>query len=226
MSLNRILSSGLYILFLSISTQLLVRRFNYPITEAKNKLTIFALIPIAFGPLYAYLTQKFGGKITFMIGGYSAALAGFILLAWLPSKPSILVDFFILLLGQETSVYVACTMVSLIMVCPEHSLSLIIGLTFFLYNLFIAISSQIVGLITKSDSVQSYQNALYLLIAVASTCLVISLVIYRMDFVNGGFLNMRENCVLVEQWRAEINTKKEEKKGSDEVEEKLIIQSD
>ena len=202
---NNILGNQLVSMFSNMSTEFLVKRFNYKISTVKNMLSVLTLITIIFGPVYAFLAQKFGKKLIFLLVGYSLAIGGFIMLLFLPEKPSIFVDLYIFLFGQFRSIFVGCNMVCVIMISPERSLSFIIGFTLFLNNMVLVVLAQIFGMITKNNDPTSYQNATYALIALGSACLLTSIMIYCVDRSKGGFLNMEENCPEVEEWRNGIN---------------------
>ena len=97
-------------------------------------------------------------------------------------------------------------MVCVIMASPERSLSFVIGVVLFINNMVLVVLSQVFGMITKNNDIGSYQNAIYAMLVLGGACVLTSIIILIMDGRKGGFLNMKENCEEVVEWKDRINS--------------------
>ena len=188
-----------------MSTELLIKRYNYTLIEAKNILFILPLMTILFVPLYSSLVTKYGKKSLLMIVSFSLCVAAYLLAYFLPSRPSKLMYAFVFLMGQYRSLYSSCVWSSILQVTPSKLEPLAIGIGLFFTNLMLGVLPIYFGHVVESDNEIGFQKAIGNLLAIAVVCLLNSIAVFLVDQRNGSLLYIGENSKEAKLLKDRIN---------------------
>ena len=205
-SLNFIIGINIYIAFVSFSTNCFIVRYGFELDQAKNFLSLSNLFSIPFLLFYSWIALNRGRKLVIMIMGYLSATVGFITLYIQPVNTSpAFIYLAVFLVGQFNVVIYAVSNVCLTLVCPQRSTSLALATTSFGISLFnIGIS---LGLkrIVAPNTVDDYQRALLIMVAMTVVGLISSSLTYFMDKARGGILFYPENTKRVRKLKRRLN---------------------
>lgn len=199
-----------YFMFTNISTEFMIRRFNYDILEAKNLILILPLSTVFFIPFYSTLSIKKGIKTKLYLLGYIFALISYVLMAILPVENTNIILVSMVLIGQFWSIVGSIVFSSIIIVTPSRSIPLVLGVGFFFNDIFLTIVPFIFGKIVKKDDIEGYQNALYGLVVLAVIGIILSLIMLAVDKKRGGILDLPENSVEASRLKMAINKRARE----------------
>ncbi|XP_072033849.1 lysosomal dipeptide transporter MFSD1-like [Amphiura filiformis] len=172
--------------FIGLAIVFFENKFGLSSQEANAANSLVYLISAGASPLFGYLVDKFGRNVLWVITGVVGTLGSHGLLAFTFYNPFIAMS----LMGCSFSILVCALWPIVAFIMPQHQLGTSYGCMQAIFNLGLAVTSQISGII-----VDAY--GYFILEVFFMTCLCVALIgsvlLYLVDASRGGFLNLSSN---------------------------------
>lgn len=187
------LQGQLYYGFTSFSTECLIKRYGFNLTEAKNILVIMPLSSMFCIPLYSFLAMKFGFKTPVLLIGTVIGTLCYWLMTFLGEDKPSGIYLPIILLGQLFSIHGSMVFSCIAMACTKRSVAIGFGICLGICNLNASILPYFLGKIIEKDTPDSYEDALQFMIKLGILATFFAAMLVIVDLKQGGILFYPEN---------------------------------
>ena len=216
LALEFILLNGLYYQYMNISTEILVKRFNFPY-EQTNKINLIApLSGIIIGPILSQIVDSIGQKPIWMLIASSVSLVNyFSMYRTITSQPSTIYLHYIGL-GVEYSIFASTLYSSIVLSVPTKYVGFAFSILISIQNTSGFLFPFYFGTVAKERSYEAYNNCIVSLVGLSLFTLVCSTIIFLMDVNGDKLLSLRENSIEVKRIRGSIDQENLMYEGEDE----------
>ena len=186
--------------FYNISKKYLESKFDHKLKEMDTIASLNYLVPILFSPLFGYLTDRFGRKVTIMaIATFILSISHLIfLIVKVPnnSDKAYVVILPLCMIGFAYGAYFVSVWSSIPIVVRPNCFGTAFGITFAIQNIGLAVSPLIASALINNRSEENeiiaqddnrndpYKNVMIYFMVCSIIAFILSLVLYAVDKIN------------------------------------------
>ncbi len=198
-----VLISGAYYQFVNYSTDLLVSRFGYEYTEAKNIGGFMLIVCAVLIPILSAFVTRYGKKASILTLASLLATATFFTMMKLPKDPSWIASLCCYSISAFYSLYSSCIWSSMTLLVPPQASSTGLSTALTLQNLLFLILPILFGFLLSSST--EPQNAVFWLFSILSLLsLAFSIILLFIDLRGSRTMEMSENSKEMIEFRERL----------------------
>lgn len=198
-----------YYRFLNIITDFLMVRFKFTLLQTSNLTSILPILNMFFIPIMSSIVQVKGKKASILMSSTVVAFIIYTSLYLLPAESSWIISGLILSLSVFFTLYISTIWSCITLSIPSQIAALGFGCSSLTQSVFSILVSTVIGAAAKPRTEQAYNNALKILIGMATTGFILTLTLLKMDSKAGNLLQLPENNPEVKKLVKEIEHKYE-----------------